>query len=265
MLDKAKLKCSQGYIMYPILRRLALLGLAAGAAGALPGQYTDVPDTVAPGRFLIEVDALDISVDREADFDYTAIGVGSVLLTTGVTANLDVQLGAQLFHTHRLEYDTFTDSDSGLGAVLVRSKWRFFSNEYTTISLLPYVRIPTDSDAPGTDKVEGGVIVPWSAWLPGGVEFGAQAGIDFGRNGADDGYDIDWGASAFLRRALPAGFGLYAEAMTWHTTGGEPSAGSLGAGVTLHTVIGDWDYGMYKGVSDGASDWTYTLRYSFGF
>jgi len=251
--------------MYRILRRLALLALAAGAAGALRAQYTDVPETVAPGRFLIEVDAIDISVDRDADFDYTAIGVGSVLVTTGVTSNLDLQLGGQLFHTQRLEYDTFTDSDSGLGAVLVRSRWRFFSNDYTTIALIPYARIPTDSDAPGTNKVEGGVIVPWSAWLPGGIEFGAQVGVDFGRNAADDGYDIDWSASAFLFRKLPAGFGLYAEAMTWHTTGGEPSVGSLGAGVTWDTRIGRWDYGIYKGLSDGASDWTATLRYSFGF
>ena len=58
MLDKAKLKCSQGYIMYRILRRLALLALAAGAAGAVRAQYTDIPETVAPGRFLIEVDAM---------------------------------------------------------------------------------------------------------------------------------------------------------------------------------------------------------------
>lgn len=265
MLDKSKLKCSQGYIMYRNLRRAFLAGLAVGVAAALPAQYTETPETTAAGRFLFEVDALDISVDKNEDFDYTAIGVGSVLVTTGLTQNLDVQLGAQLFHTHRLEYDTFTDSDSGLGAVLVRSKWRFFSNDYTTIALLPYVRIPTDSDAPGTDKVEGGVIVPWSAWLPGGIEFGAQLGVDFGRNEADDGYDIDWMGSAFLYRALPAGFGLYAEATTWHTSGGEPSAGSLGAGVTWHTRFGDWDYGIYKGLNDGASDWNYALRYSIGF
>jgi hypothetical protein len=251
--------------MYRILRRLVFLTLAAAAVAGLRAQSTDVPDTVAPGRFLIEVDAIDLSFDKNADFDYTAIGVGSVLVTTGVTANLDVQLGAQLFHTHRLEYDTFTDSDSGLGAVLVRSKWRFFSNEYTSIALLPYVRIPTDSDAPGTDKVEGGVLVPWSAWLPGGVEFVAQAGVDLARNEADDGYDMDFMASAYLYRSLPAGFGLYAEAMTWHTTGGEPSAGSLGAGVTLNTRFGDLDYGIYKGLSDGAADWTHVLRYSIGF
>ena len=251
--------------MYQNLRLILLLALAAGVAAAMRAQFTEVPETVAQGRFLLEVDAIDVSVNQDDDFDFTAIGVGNVLVTTGVTPNVDVQLGAQLFHSERLEYDTFTDSDSGLGAVLVRTKWRFFSNEYTSIALIPYVRIPTDSDAPGSDKVEGGVIVPWSAWLPAGIQFGAQAGVDFGRNAADDGYDVDWTAAAFLHRALPAGFGLYAEAITWHSSGGEPSVGSLGAGITWDTRIGIWDYGMYKGLSDGAADWTYTLRYSLGF
>jgi len=251
--------------MYRVLRQLLPVVLAAGAAVALPAQYTEGPETVAPWHFLFEVDAIDVSLDRNGEFDYTAIGVGSVLVTTGLTPNLDIQLGVQLVHTERLQYDTFTDHTSGLGAVLVRSKWRFFSNEYTTIAVIPYVRIPTDDDAPGTDEIEGGVIIPWSAWLPGKIEFGAQAGVDFARNEADDGYDIDWMASAFLHRALPLNFGLYAEATTWHTSGGDPSISSLGAGVTWHTRIGDWDYGVYKGLSEDASDWNHALRYSIGF
>lgn len=229
------------------------------------GQFTETPFPRAPGKFLLEVDAIDLSIDRNADFDYSALGLGTVLLSMGVTPTLDLEVGAQLYYRQRIEYDTFTDSESGLGAVQLRVKWQFYADGGSAAAVIPYIRVPTDDSLPGNEAVEGGVIVPWTASLPAGFQFVAQGQVDFQRNPADDGYDIAWGAAAFLRRDLPAGFGLYGEAITYKSSGGEDFAGSLGAGVTWDTVIGTWDYAMYKGLSNGAADWTYTLRYRIGF
>lgn len=243
------------------LRRSALLVLLFGLAALARGQFTETPYPVARGSFLLEIDAIDIAIDRNADYDYTAVGVGTVLVTTGLTPDLDLQLGAQLFHSQRLEYDTFTERDSGLGAVLVRTKWRFYSDDYTTMALLPYVRIPTDSSAPGTRKVEGGVILPWEAYFPGGFHLGAQAQVDLARNPQDDGYDVNWRAAAYVERALPANLGLYGEAIVWKSSGGESLAGQVGGGLTLDTRIGRWDYAIYRGVAGRASDWVGALRF----
>ncbi|HRG55387.1 MAG TPA: hypothetical protein PLG56_05060, partial [Lacunisphaera sp.] len=75
-----------------ILLRLALLW-AACAGGRLPAQITESPVTVQPGRFLLEVDALSLTIDREPGLKYTAFGAASTFLTTGVTSRLDVQVG----------------------------------------------------------------------------------------------------------------------------------------------------------------------------
>src|SRR5882757_10478702 len=78
---------------------LILLGLCA--AGPLGAQVTESPQTIAPGKFLLKVDALSLSFDRdnqEADgTKITTLGVGRAFLSTGITEDLDVQVGAELF------------------------------------------------------------------------------------------------------------------------------------------------------------------------
>lgn len=245
-------------------RSLLLLFLLMLPSAAL-AQFTETPFPAAPGRFFLKVDAIELAIDRHADYDYSALGMGTALLSIGLAPQVDIEVGAQLYYRQRIEYDTFTDSESGLGAIQARVKWQFYSSGGSAAALIPYVRIPTDDSLPGNEAVEGGVIVPWRADLPAGFDFVAQAQLDLQRNPADDGYDIAWGAAAYLHRDLPAGFGLYGEAITYQSSGGENFAGSLGAGVTWKTVIGTWDYAMYKGLSSGAADWTYTLRYRIGF
>lgn len=248
-----------------VLRRLLLPLLLLVNSSAVFAQFTETPYPMGPGRFLLKVDAISVSIDKNADHDYTGIGVGTALLSVGLTPALDLQVGAQLFYSQRLEYDTFTDNDSGLGAVTLRAKWQFYSDGATAAALVPYVRVPTHRLRLGNDGVEGGVIVPWAASLAGGFQFVAQAELGVLRNTADDDYDIDWGLAAYLHRDLPAGFGIYGEAVTRDGSGGGAFEGSLGAGLTFTTRVGTWDYATYKGLSHGAADWTYVLRYRLPF
>ena len=74
----------------PILSGLLLL-LAATSSH---GQITKIPATVKPGRFLLEMDALSLTLDQQPGFKYTALGVASTFLSTGLTENWDIQLGA---------------------------------------------------------------------------------------------------------------------------------------------------------------------------
>ena len=253
--------------MYKILRT-GLTGLLCvlGAGGALHAQITQWPTTVAPGRFLLEMNALSLTLDHEPGFKYTAFGAASTLLTTGLTDHLDLQLGADLYFSQRIETNGFTERKSGMGAMRVRTKWRFYDENGTAVAIIPYFRIPTNGGGTGTKSMEGGVIVPWSTELPTGFKFAAMAQLDFLRNDNDNGYDTHWYASAAFSRPITKALGVYGEATLGKSTGSGSAEGVMGGGVTL-AVNADfwWDYALYKGISQAAPDWKHVLRLNVRF
>ncbi|MDI1251536.1 MAG: transporter [Lacunisphaera sp.] len=243
-----------------------LLGLAAATAGR--AQFTETPTTVAPGRFLLEVDALSLSIDREPGLNYTAFGAATTFLSTGLTSRWDLQVGAEFFINQKFDAAGLTERQSGMGDLYVRTKWRFYesADTYTAIAVMPYVKIPTNTGGVGNDAVEGGLIIPLQSQLVGGFHFAAMAELDFVRNDNDDGYDSNWFASASVSRHVLKIIGLYGEASVAKSTSGAPWEGTMGAGATLAvTEHAWWDYGIYRGISRGASDWTHVLRFNWGF
>lgn len=244
---------------------LLLLSCTACPAFA---QITEWATTVAPGRFLLEVNAISLTVDREPGLKYTAFGAASTFLTTGLTSNLDLQVGAEFYISQKFDAAGLTERQSGIGDVYVRAKYRFYESHDTStaIAVLPYVKIPTNSGGVGNDSVEGGIIIPLQAQLIGGFDFAAMAELDFLRNDADDGYDSYWFASASLTRKIASAIGLYGEAAVAKSSGGAPWEGTLGVGATLsvseHTW---WDFALYRGLSRGAADWNQVVRFNFGF
>jgi hypothetical protein len=254
--------------MRPCLSALVLLLSLIGLATKLHGQITEWPTTVAPGRFLLEMDALSLTLDKEDGGKYTAFGAASTFLSTGLAHNWDIQIGAELFIAQKYEEGGFTDRNSGIGDIYVRTKWRFYDDPETGVSvaILPYVKIPTNSGGVGNDATEGGIIVPWTSKLWGGFDISAMAELDFLRNDADDGYDTYWFASASLSRPLIRGVGLYGEIALGKSSGSSTTEGVMGGGVTV--AISDrtwWDFAVYKGISKGAADWNHVVRFNWGF
>lgn len=247
---------------------LSLLALALSVATFARAQITEWPATVAPGRFLLEMDAISATLDREGSDKYTAFGAASTFLTTGLTENLDVQVGAELFITQKFESSGLRERDSGVGDVYLRTKWRFFHDPQTghSAALIPYVKLPTNSGGVGNDAVEGGVIVPWEARLAGGLSLNAMAEVDFLRNDQDDGYDLAWYASLALRRDFTSALGVYGEMTGGKSSGGDSFAGTVGGGVTLALSENTWwDFAVYRGISRGAADWNPVVRYNWEF
>lgn len=253
--------------MYQNLRSgLSLTILLLGLAGRLPAQITQWPTTVAPGRFLLQMDALSLTLDKEPGLKYTAWGAASTLLTTGLTDHLDLQLGADLYFSQRIETSGFTVRKSGMGAVRVRTKWRFYDEGGTAVAVMPYFKIPTNGGGLGNNSLEGGVIVPWSIDLPTGFKFAAMAQLDFLRNDNDNGYDTHWYASATFSRPITKALGIYGEATLGKSTGSGSAKGVMGGGVTL--AVNEslwWDYALYKGISTAAADWQHVLRLNVRF
>jgi hypothetical protein len=245
-----------------------LIWLVLGVATVAPAQITEWPGTVAPGRFLLEMDAVSLTIDREGGDRFTGFGAASTFLTTGLTENLDVQIGAELFIMQEFKSTGLRQRDSGLGDVYVRTKWRFLNDPETgrSAALLPYVKLPTNSGGVGNDAIEGGVIMPWETRWPGGLTLNAMAQVDLLRNDQDDGYDLQAYAALALRREFTSVFGAYGEMTGGKSAGGGSFAGTIGAGVTLALTANTWwDLAVYRGFSRGAADWNPVVRFNWGF
>src|SRR5260370_734777 len=106
----------------------ALVFLAAGAALPLAAQVTDTPQTIAPGKFFVRMDAVSVGVNRDTTEPntYTALGLASTILSTGLTRDLDVQAGVQLFVRQTYQFHGTRTTHSGLGDMTFRTKWMFW-------------------------------------------------------------------------------------------------------------------------------------------
>ncbi len=245
----------------------ALAALLLTGAG-LPAQLTEWPATVAPGRFLLEMDAISLTIDREGGDKYTAFGAASTFLTVGVAQNWDIQIGAELFISQKADRGGLSDRNSGIGDVYFRTKWRFYENTEmgASAAVIPFVKIPTNSGGVGNDSVEGGVIVPWQATLAGGLVMYSMVELDLLRNDADDGYDTYWFGSMALSREVTSRIRLYAELAGAKSSGGSPWEATLGGGVTFNISENIWwDFAVYRGLSRGAADWNPVVRFNWGF
>lgn len=251
------------------VRRLVtwLVAVTLGAVGAR-AQMTESPDTVAPGKFLLEVDGVRWTIDRSGGIDTREVAIGSTLVSTGLRNDLDLQFGADLFHRVTVKQHGERESQSGVGDVHLRTKWTFWRepNRGAAAAVIPFVKLPTNSDGIGNDAVEGGVIVPWAMPLAGAT-LGAMAQWDYVRNDADDGYRSHWSATAYVDRSLARGFAVYGEAVLETVSGGFSECGGLlGGGVRW-----DWseqiqfDYQLLRGLNARVSDWTHVFRVNCGW
>lgn len=231
------------------------------ASVRLAAQITEVPATVPPGRFLLEADVASLQIDRDADEKFSAFGLGSLLVTTGITERIDLQIGVDVFISQKYESGSFSERNSGLGDVYLRTKWRFFESLESSAAVIPYAKLPANTGHVGNDAIEGGVIVPFETQLTGGLLFNAQAGLDLLRNADDNGYDANWSGAVTLSRDLTKRISVYAEVIGAKSSGQSGWAGTIGGGVylTLSESVA-WDFALYRGLSRNATDWNPVVR-----
>ena len=256
-----------------MLRKIAPVAavLLAFAAPRLRAQVTETPTTIAPGKFSVRMDALSLGFDRANSDDnrFTALGLGSTILSTGVTQDVDAQLGVDLFLRQTVRLRGKAETHSGLGDVRLRMKWRFWhGGEWEAeAAVIPFIKVPTHRGGVSNDHIEGGVIFPWAAVLALGVQAGAMAELDVTRNETNTGYESRRLLTGFLRRSIASTVSLYAEGTLGSLAVGAPqSGGTLGAGATLAvTKHFQADYSLARGVNSQATDWTHTLRLRWDF
>jgi len=240
--------------------------VAALTAVSARAQVTETPQTIEPGRFLVRMDAISLGFNRDTTEanKYTALGLASTILSTGITSDFDVQVGAQLFLRQTLQYRGTNTTHSGLGDVSFRVKWTFWRDEPrgAAAAIIPYVKVPTHRGGVSNDHVEGGFIVPWVLAVGGGVKAGAMFQWDVLRNDLNNGYDSRWFASGYVQRDLTSRFGVYGETTLAVSSASSSSfAGTIGGGATFTLSKNvQWDYGVNRGVGGSATDWMHVLR-----
>lgn len=253
----------------PQPRRLILLCLLLGAFGLrLAGQVTETPQTIAPGKFLLRVDALSLGLDPDspAPNEYRALGVGWALLSGGITNNLDFEVGTQVFVQDTYDQGAGANqTHSGIGDLSLRTKWTFWRDSTLdqAAAIIPYVNLPTHSEVGGDGHAEGGLILPWSMKMGPGLNGGAMAEIDELRNAANTRYDTRLYFSGVLQFDILGKLGGYTEAtLATSTAGSSSSYGTLNAGATLSISSNfQWDYEIGKVLGPSASAWVQTLRF----
>lgn len=232
----------------------------------LNGQITESPHTIAPGKILIEIDGIRLSMDRadSAGNTYDALAVGSTIVSAGITPSLDVQIGAELFLRETFDSGGVRDSHSGLGDLSFRMKWTFWRDEKfgAAAAVIPYVRFPSGSRSVRADGFEGGLIIPWTMHVGGGMWAGAMFQWDLERNRGRNAYDSNWYASAFAQRNLTRTIAVYAEATAEAASNSlREWGGSVGVGAWWRlTASLQLDYELLRGLNDHAAEWTHIAR-----
>jgi hypothetical protein len=149
---------------------LALL-LAAAAAGDAP-ICTDRPAkanavcTVPAGKFQLESMAVGWSRTESGGATVRALSVGSSVIKLGLSDRSDLQVGIAPL----VRIEAGGETLSGFGDVTVRYKHRLTGDTGPVqVALIPFVKLPMAKRGIGNRKVEGGLAVPVSFALGGGV------------------------------------------------------------------------------------------------
>lgn len=87
-------------------------------------------------------------------------------LKYGVSKDLDVELNWAPWDRVKTAGQGRSVTASSVGDLFARAKWAVITSDAFSLSLLPYVKLPTAGHDVGNGRVEGGLIAPMSVSLP---------------------------------------------------------------------------------------------------
>jgi len=234
-------------------------------------RFTQRPYTVDEGAIQLELGFLDITTDD----DFDTLKFLPLLLKIGLTESMDFELGFEPY----VDFDPDPgDDDEGIGDTTLRLKINLWNNstgapgskrlmDGDALALIPFIRLPTGTDDIGAEKVEGGILAPWSAPLSDTIDLTVMAGVDFVYDGADDSYDTELITSGALDFELQEDLSVYTELVTVLTTdAGHDHRALLGGGVMFALNPGAvMDAGILIGLNNDAEDFRFTTGITVRF
>jgi hypothetical protein len=233
---------------------------------------TDRPDktesaySVDAGHFQVEMDLASYTRDHDTsggnDVETESYSIGPVNLKIGLLNNVDLQLVLQTYSHVRVK-----DRNSGtvrvmqgFGDIATRLKVNLWGNDGgpTALSLMPFVKFPSNQDNLGNDSVEGGLIVPFAMALPGGWGMGVMPQFNVERDEDDSGNHASFINSLTLSHDIYGDLGGFVEFFSEVSTERDSDwIGTLDLGLTYQATENlQLDGGVFIGVTDSADDVT---------
>lgn len=238
-----------------------------------PSKYlremsTDRPDktesayTVDAGHFQFEMDLVTYARDEERSGGTTtkvdAWAVAPINLKVGLCNRVDLQLVLETYVDVRVRSGGVTRTMRGYGDTTVRLKYNLWGNDGgpTAMAAMSYVKLPTNQDDLGNDSVEGGLILPLAASLPGGFGMGLMTQFDAVRDSDDRGYHAEFINTITLGHDIVGKLGGYVEFFSAVSAErGSSWIGTLDFGLTYgFTDNIQLDAGVNIGVTKSAAD-----------
>jgi hypothetical protein len=156
---------------------------------------TESPYTVDAGHFQLEMDFVTYTRDDTDGVRTEAWNVAPVNLKVGLLNNVDLQMIYDNYlNVHTRDRLGITTTQSGFGDVTARLKINLWGNDggQTAFGLLPFVKLPVNTDHLGNDSVEGGMILPLAVKLPGDWDMGLELGGSEMRNDDRPGHHAEF-------------------------------------------------------------------------
>lgn len=227
---------------------------------------TDRPDktesayTVDAGHYQIEMDLLTYTYDRSDDETVKTLNIAPINLKVGVLNNVDLQIIVESYNIQRTKDRASGASSriSGFGDFLLRCKTNLWGNDGgpSALSVMPFVKFPTNQQRLGNGATEGGVIFPFAMDLPCEWGLGAQVEVDHLQDSDSSGYHQEYGSTIAVSHDIVGKLGGYVELFSNLST--EPDADwiatfDFGFTYALSRDI-QLDAGMNIGLTDAADD-----------
>lgn len=236
---------------------------------------TESPYTVDAGHFQIETDLVTYRRNHDkiagGDESSRGFGVGVTNFKAGLTNNTDLQ-----FVVESYLYDRTTDRNagshsdsSGFGDVTVRLKHNIWGNDGgdTALGIMPFIKLPTNTDGLGNDDAEGGVIVPFAFALTDSIGMGVMTQVNINKDSNGSGYHSEFVNSVTVSTELAGDLGGYAEFFTSRATeGGRHWENTLDFGLTYGVNDNlQLDTGINIGVTEAADDYNPFIGLAYRF
>jgi Putative MetA-pathway of phenol degradation len=227
---------------------------------------TDRPDktesaySVDAGHYQIEIDLLSYTYDRSDAETLEAWAIAPINLKVGVLNNVDLQIIAESYNIQRTKDRSSNSSTrlSGFGDLLLRCKTNLWGNDGgpTALSIMPFVKLPTNQNGLGNRAVEGGVIFPFAMELPADWGFGTQAEVDCIQDSGSSDYHGEFINTVTVSHDIVGKLGGYVELFSNVSTESDAKwIATFDFGFT-YAITRDiqLDAGMNVGLTDAADD-----------
>lgn len=238
----------------------------------LRGLNTDRPDktespyTVDAGHIQIESDIAIFNFDSQRRngqrTETKDVSWAFHNIKLGITNSSDIQF---IFESYK--WSEFKDlntgeveENNGFGDLIIRYKVNLWGNDSgkSSFGLMPFIKLPTNSEKLGNDNVEYGIMFPYAYQLGHGWGLGAMTQIAMVRNNDDDGYAAQWLNTLTFSKSLTkklSAFTEVASSMTFQDNADWPTTFDFGFLYLVNPNL-QLDTGAFIGINESAQNFS---------